>query len=84
MHFEAHIRRRRQICYKSLGEVLVALGKKSGLIMCQSRSLLFYGIHLPSLFLGGEFVKFFSRLDFLEKLLSVEYSYFFFDICYEF
>ena len=54
---------------------MVAMAKKSGLIICHYRSLLFLRIHFPSFFLEGEFVKFFSRFDNLEKLLSYEYSF---------
>ena len=50
--------------------------QKSGLIICESNSriILFLGIHFPSFFSGGEFVKFFSTFDYFEKLLSDENS----------
>ena len=44
-------------------------------LICPYRSILFLGIHFPSIFLGGEFVKFWSRFDYLEKLLSNKHSF---------
>ena len=35
----------------------------------------FLEIHYPSFFLEGEFVKLFSRFDYMEKLLINEYSF---------